>query len=76
MRSHAPGGTVINDETRFIMLARQHDAASRSLKTEAETHTRPYLRQQAEQASRILQQLANAYVITAEEVRRENNTRK
>ena len=59
----------MNEEARCVMLAREHDATSRSLQAEAQLARTEFLRDQIELASRVLQQLANAYAITAKEVR-------
>ena len=59
----------MNEEARCVMLARDHDATRRSLKAEAHLARPEFLRDQIERASRVLQQLANAYAITAKEVR-------
>ena len=59
----------MNEEARCVMLAREHDATSRSLQAEAQLARTDFLRDQIKLASKVLQQLANAYAITAKEVR-------
>ncbi|HEY7821501.1 MAG TPA: hypothetical protein VIG24_01645, partial [Acidimicrobiia bacterium] len=60
----------MTEESRCMMLARTHDETARSIRSEADLTTDPWMRDLALDAAEAVQRLALAYVQAAEEARR------